>query len=248
MSGTALGELRGTRVRPTYAIVCNAHWRAKSSYPKSSCRQLAPGATVHWKLFPWRGVADQGEVVQTRWVQSAVFKESELACTFSVRQTRIPVSYADDECVPDTRYIDVCDEASQQLYDHAESVAEAIAHLEDREVLLPGETMAELDDLCVEKKFLNTQLWAPAMLTVLKRLARSTEYGELLCLLNAKPLELVWRENALDRSPQLIPQERSPQEEQLAKRRHAALLRLYEKRLGFEPVSGTLMAAWVRTY
>lgn len=214
------------RVRPTYDTSVLGRWGSRESFPKSNSRRVGPAVTVHWRIRPWRGLDDFYTHIQQRAVQAAVFEGDRLVCGFRVLQTR----NASEEWMPWDEYLMCCDDISAEQGLAAVQLQEVSLLFLDDDFMGPGASTAEVTDLTVAQAYLGTKYWAPAIRTVLRRLARTCESEALLCVLQPFPLEWSWH------SDQVQAERRAPTEKELElkARRTRALERLYRRELGFE--------------
>lgn len=240
-----LGRVVGTRVRPTYESVLSADWRARTRFPQRNEKKLAPGASVCWRKLAWSRWGDPGDLLQGRSVVTAVFEGPDLASSFHVHQLR-------NHGKQRLSVLDLlarCDEISPDLLEMAEGMSKAVRSLADRDWLEPGEVLNELTDLTIPASARGSLLWPAAMQAVLKELAADSETGEQLCVLRAEPLELVWHwQSVQDAEGSRSPESQMSQRMlELRERRHSALIRLYERELGFKVLDGQWMGRVIAT-
>ena len=246
-----LGEMKGVRPRPSYLIGVPDDWQRESYFPSGNRKRLTNGMTLVWRFHSWRKVDGSYDGVKLRMVRAAVFDRAQVACFFEVKQTK---NGSDLEFHIDD-YAITCDDESQENGEHASAVKLALERLDDgRNWLEEGEAVSELAMLYVAKGHRGTRVWQEAMIEMLSLLAEANG-GSQICVLQAQPLELCWRERTMSdqwflasgNGGQAESKAMQPLEESLAKRRRRAILTLYERELGFEPIVGQWMARRIET-
>lgn len=235
-----MGHPALSRSRPTYAIGTPERYQHLAHYPDTARSRLSDGRVLAVEIGRWRAVAP-GEVVETREIVAAAFDGDQLVLTFEICQTR----NARRRDLDINAYFDACDRASNSLYLHARAARIALAAMEyGRDWLGSQEVITEISTLFVPKAGLAKNVWPMAMLSVLAMLAAEQHFSEMLCILEAQPLELAWHSGTLGENKSLPQGEpiKSQRESELNERRRRALLKLYERDLRFAAIDEQWMA------
>lgn len=230
-----LGHVLRGRIRPTYQTSFLGRWQTRASYPKSNSRRIAPGISVHWRALPWSQPDLEYDFLQVRRVHAAAFEGARLVCGFQVNQTRLNGRSALAWEDYSARCADVCGDLGEVAYWLGETQAE----LGSDPDMHGAEATAEVTSLMVTQPYLGTRHWAPAILTVLAQLARTSSSQALTCVLQAAPLELAWRQEQLHHAGAPM----DPLERTRALQRARALERLYQRELGFTRLGHGWMGA-----
>lgn len=241
----ALGALRRGRIRPTYVVGVPTEWQQPTFFPKSNrCRLGDTGCHMVWRIQPWVAVDGYIDGVKRRNVHCAMFDSEELACFLEIQQ----IKNTNDVLFPENFAVTL-DDDSAQLGELGEALEAAMAE-EGRSVVEAGEVFTEVHSLFITPAQRGRMVWAQGIRRILEILARKSNGDADTMLAVLKPLPLdVWsycseREHAAWSRCE-APPDLDEAEERCFERRRRALIRLYERKLGFQllPDSGWMWAA-----
>lgn len=228
MTTNALGIVNRGRVRPTYFVPADHAARAHLRFPKAV--KLNDQFTLSWRVGRWKAISDEFGWLKRRTVEAVVVDPCGLACSFDIEQTK----NCDGADLPLEDYVYACDSISQSVYEESEAVALFLQSIDERPSLMDAEIVGCVARLYVPRSALGSMAWVEAIRFLTSELAKNQAWG-MAFVLQASPLEMAWRNNEM--SAKELEGDLGGLE--VCERRQKALIRLYERTLGFASLGET---------